>query len=81
VKSTDPAAVGAALLNTAPNQANAWLVYEFHDPLKLGAGFNFLDRRAADVDNTAHVPSYVTFDAMASYRINSHLALQVNGYK
>ena len=80
VKSTDPNAVGAPLLNTAPNQANAWLVYEFHEPFKVGAGCNFLERRAADVDDTAHVPSYVTFDAMASYRINSHLAFQVNGY-
>jgi catecholate siderophore receptor len=47
---------------------------------KLGAGFNYLSRRAADIDNTAHVPGYVTFDAMASYRLNSHLAVQLNGY-
>jgi catecholate siderophore receptor len=80
VKSTDPNAVGAPLLNTAPNQANLWLVYEFHSPFKVGGGINFLDRRAADVDNFAHVPSYVTYDAMAAYRINKHLALQLNGY-
>jgi catecholate siderophore receptor len=80
VKSTDPASIGAPLLNTAPNQANLWLVYEFHNPWKLGAGVNYLDRRAADVDDTTHVPDYVTFDAMVSYRINSHFAVQVNGY-
>ncbi len=57
-----------------------WLVYEFHNPLKIGAGFNYLDRRAADVDATAHVPGYVTFDAMLRYSIASHLALQLNGY-
>jgi len=80
VVSTDPASVGAPLLNTAPNQANLWLTYEFHNPWKVGAGLNYLDRRAADVDNTAHVPSYVTFDAMARYSIGSHFALQLNGY-
>jgi catecholate siderophore receptor len=80
VTSTDPAAVGAPLLNTAPNQANLWLVYEFHEAWKVGAGFNYLSRRAADVDNTTHVPGYVTFDAMARYNLNSHIALQLNGY-
>ena len=80
VTSTDPASVGAPLLNTAPNQANMWLVYELHETWKVGAGFNYLSRRAADVDNTAHVPGYVTFDAMASYRLNSHLTVQLNGY-
>jgi catecholate siderophore receptor len=80
VTSTDPGSVGAPLLNTAPNQANMWLVYEFHTQWKAGAGFNYLDRRAADIDNTARVPGYVTFDAMARYNLNSHLAVQLNGY-
>jgi catecholate siderophore receptor len=80
VKSSDPNAVGAPLLNTAPNQANLWLVYEFHSPFKVGGGVNFLDRRAADIDNFAHVPSYVTYDAMVSYRLDKHLAVQLNGY-
>jgi catecholate siderophore receptor len=80
IESTDPASVGAPLLNTAPNQANMWLVYEFQEAWKVGAGFNYLSRRAADVDNAAHVPGYVTFDAMASYRLNPHLSVQLNGY-
>jgi catecholate siderophore receptor len=80
VRSTDPGSVGAPLQNTAPNQANLWLVYEFHEPWKVGLGSNYVSRRAADIDNTAHVPGYVTFDAMVSYRINPHVALQINGY-
>jgi catecholate siderophore receptor len=80
LESTDPASVGAPLLDTAPNQANLWLVYEFHEAFKVGAGLNYLSRRAADVDNTAHVPGYVTFDAMASYALNKHFAVQLNGY-
>jgi catecholate siderophore receptor len=80
LESTDPLSVGSPLLNTAPNQANLWLTYEFQVPLKLGAGLNWLDRRAADVDNTAHVPGYVTFDAMVGYQINKHFGVQLNGY-
>jgi catecholate siderophore receptor len=80
LKSTDPLSVGAPLLNTAPNQANMWLVYEFHELWKAGAGFNYLARRAADVDNTAHVPGYVTFDAMLQFHINPHVAVQLNAY-
>jgi catecholate siderophore receptor len=80
VKSTDPLSVGAPLLNTAPNQANLWLEYEFTKAFELGGGLNYLGRRAADVDNTAHVPAYTTFDAMASYQLDRHIKLQLNGY-
>jgi len=80
VKSTDPASVGAPLLNTAPNQANLWLEYEFVKSLEVGGGLNYLGRRAADVDDTAHVPGYVTFDAMASYQLTKQIKLQINAY-
>jgi catecholate siderophore receptor len=80
LESTDPLSVGAPLLNTAPNQANLWLTYEFQVPLKVGAGLNWLDRRAADVDNAAHAPGYVTFDAMVGYQISKHFGVQLNGY-
>ena len=80
LKSSDPLSVGAPLLNTAPNQANLWLTYEFQEAWKVGAGANFLDRRAADIDNLAHVPSYVTVDAMVSYRLNKAISVQLNGY-
>jgi catecholate siderophore receptor len=78
--SSDPGSVGAPLLNTAANQANLWLVYEIEDAWKAGLGVNYLGRRAADIDNTAHVPGYVTYDAMLSYRINKFLSVQLNGY-
>jgi catecholate siderophore receptor len=80
LKSSDANSVGAPLINTAPNQANLWLTYEFHSPWKAGVGVNYLDRRAADIDDTAHVPGYVTYDAMLGFRINSALAVQLNGY-
>ena len=76
--STDKAAIGQPLLNTAPNQANLWLTYDVSDAFEFGGGINYMDRRSADVDNTAHVPGYTTFDAMISYQVNKHLRLQLN---
>jgi catecholate siderophore receptor len=78
VKSTDPRQVGRALQNTAPNAANIWTTYELTNALTLGTGINYMDARPADVYATAFVPSYVTWDAMASYRLNKHLTVQVN---
>jgi catecholate siderophore receptor len=69
-----------AIQNMAPNAVNLWTVYEFTRAFKIGAGVNYLDKRAADVGDTNIVPSYVTVDGMVSYRINPHFVLQLNGY-
>jgi catecholate siderophore receptor len=69
--------------NTAHNQANLWATYDFDSGFKLGLGANYLGRRDAfkdPTDGVSTVPGYATFDAMAAYRINDHLSLQVNGY-
>ena len=81
IKSSDPTQVGQRVANTAPNQANLWLTWEpDEDRWKVGAGLNYLDRRAADVSGVATIPGYVTLDAMASYRLNRHLTLQLNAF-
>lgn len=82
-KNTTPTSAGLTvnpLQNTAPNQANLWAEYEPNEDWKFGAGLNYLDKRPADVNGQAFVPAYVTWDAMFSYRVNQHLALQVNAY-
>ena len=66
--------------NMAPNAANLWAVYEVSHAFKIGAGLNYLDRRAANVGATDIVPSYVTVDGMVSYRINRRITVQLNGY-
>ena len=80
-KNTTPKSAGLTvnpLQNMAPNQVNAWVEYEPTEAWKLGVGVNYLGRREADVNDTAFVPSYVTWDAMVSYRVNRRLTLQVN---
>jgi len=91
----DPTAVGLAgagvhgpIPNTAHNQANLWSVYDFDNGFRFGGGLNYLGRVSAGTDNAtvpgsivvAHVPSHVTFDAMAAYKINDTLNVQINGY-
>lgn len=68
--------------NNARNQANLWTTYDFDSGWKIGGGMNYLGKRDAFKDQygVAHVPSYVTFDAMIAYQVNDHLQLQVNGY-
>jgi len=74
--------------NTAHNQANLWSVYDFDEGFRIGAGLNYLGRVNAGTDNAtvpgsivvAHVPSHVTFDAMAAYKFSDMLSIQLNGY-
>ena len=80
VQSTNPAQIGQRIPNTAPSQANLWSLYEFTEDFKAGLGVTYLGRRAADASGRVHIPGYVTFDGMLSYRLNRHLALQLNGY-
>ena len=80
VLSTDPTQLGQMLPNTAHNQADLWLTYDSPDNWQVGSGVNYLGKRFADPQNTAIVPAYLTWDAMAGYRFNDHVSLQVNGY-
>jgi catecholate siderophore receptor len=64
--------------NTAHNQANLWATYEFNEDVQVGTGLNYLGRRPADPVGVDIIPSYVTWDAMASYRFDDHVAFQLN---
>jgi catecholate siderophore receptor len=80
-KNTTPVSAGLTvnpLQNMAPNQANLWTEYEPDERWKFGTGLNYLGRRAADTNGLAYVPAYLTWDAMASFKVNRHFTLQVN---
>jgi catecholate siderophore receptor len=76
--SPDPNAVGKLAPNTPHDAINVWTTVEPTVAWTLGGGFTAVSHRYADTDNTAGVPSYVVFNAMASYALNSHLTLQLN---
>ncbi len=74
----DPLAVGRFAPNIPTDSLNLWTTWEPGHSWKFGGGPLFMSHRFADTDNTAGVPSYVIFNAMASYRVNTHLELQLN---
>jgi len=80
IQSGTSAYVGKALPNTARNSINLWTEYEFTDAFEVGVGGNWLDHRFADYGESANIPGYVVWNAMASYRISKSWYLQLNGF-
>jgi catecholate siderophore receptor len=88
--STTAADIGHKLSNFANNQANAQLKYQLTKQLAVGGNVNYKSSMAAGQPDTAavystaignysyQVPAYTTFDAFATYKINSHLETRVN---
>jgi catecholate siderophore receptor len=72
--------VGKRLINTPKNSFNLWTTYQFPFRLSVGGGAKFIDRRYGNTINTRFVEGYWTFDATASYRVNKHIDLRLNGY-
>ncbi len=79
-----PFAVGHPLNNVPQNLFNLYTEYRLPHGLEIGGGSNFVGERTA---NTATLtpttivesaPGYVTFNAMAKFEVNDHLALQAN---
>jgi catecholate siderophore receptor len=77
-KSMAAAEIGKAIPGAARNTANLWAVYEPNDAWRFGAGVNFVDQRYADNLNTAKVPGYVVFNAMAGYQLTPAVHVQLN---
>ena len=70
--------VGKALPNVARNAANLWAEYELTDAWEIGAGGNWLGARFADSGETATIPGYVVWNAMASFKLSRTVSLQLN---
>lgn len=62
---------------TPKHSANLWLTKALGGGFGAGAGVNYVADRFANPGNTITLPSYVTFDAMARYRL-AKLDLQLN---
>ena len=76
--SSDPLAQGKYAPNTPHDALNFWTTLEPAPAWVLGAGFTGVSHRYADTENTAGVPGYVVFNAMAAYSVNQHFKLQLN---
>lgn len=71
--------VGKVMANTAHDALTLWTEYELAGGWELGTGGNWLSGRYADSAERAYVPGYVTWNAMAAYRLSPRASLQLNG--
>jgi len=69
---------GNEMPGIAKNSASLWTTYYVLPNLKVGGGAFYSDKVYANPANSAYVPSYVRWDAMANYKIDKNLSLQLN---
>lgn len=74
----DAANNGNQFPNTPKNSFSIWSTYSVLPQLTVGAGAYFVDKQFGNAANTAYIPSYWRFDAMAGYRFNKHVNVQLN---
>ena len=77
--SGNPAYVGKRMPNLARHSGNLWSEYEVTDDFEIGGGAVVLGNRFADSGQTATIPGYVVWNAMAAYKLNDSVKLQLNG--
>lgn len=71
-------AKGKQLPNVPKNSATLWTTYKILPQLTLGGGAVYADKVYGDAANTKWVDSYIRYDAMARYDVNSAVNLQLN---
>ena len=69
---------GKEMPTIARHSATLWTTYDVLPNFRIGGGAFYSDKVYANPGNTAYLPSYVRFDAMAAYKINDNLSLQLN---
>ncbi|WP_221931031.1 TonB-dependent siderophore receptor [Telmatospirillum sp. J64-1] len=69
---------GNLLKFIAPHSFSLWTTYDVTSAFTLGGGAFYTDRRYVNDANTMKFDPYWRFDAMASYRVNDRLDLQLN---
>jgi catecholate siderophore receptor len=75
------APVGAPLTNTPRHTGTIWTTYDLTRRWQVGGGLNYVSSRVArNTTPVETVSGYTTYDAMAKYRINDNVDLQLNIY-
>jgi catecholate siderophore receptor len=63
-----------------------WTTYKLPMNFTIGGGVRYVDTAARTVSNVPvtqgvfEIPSYTVVDLFASYDVNDHFSIQVNGY-
>ncbi|BCM25584.1 TonB-dependent receptor [Methyloradius palustris] len=64
--------------NTPKNSVSLWNTYAVMPNLTVGGGAYYVDKQFGNAANSVVIPSYVRIDAMANYKIDKNLSLQLN---
>ena len=64
--------------NTPRHSFSLWTTYKILPQATIGAGAYYVGKQYGNTTNTTYVPSYWRFDAMAGYRVNKNVDLQLN---
>ena len=86
IESANAAQVGTEFTNVPKHSVNAWSGYAVTKTIEVGAGGRYVDRRflrttaTNGTSTSVYVPSYHTYDAMASYQVRPTIGLQLNVY-
>ncbi|SOY57656.1 putative TonB-dependent receptor BfrD [Cupriavidus taiwanensis] len=69
---------GQSFPNTPDDSFSLWTTYQLLPNLTIGGGAYYVSKIWGNEGTNKWVPSYWRFDAMAAYRINKNVALQLN---
>ncbi|MDR3382471.1 MAG: TonB-dependent siderophore receptor [Cupriavidus basilensis] len=69
---------GQSFPNTPADSFSVWSTYQIIPNLTVGGGAYYVSKVWGSEATNKWVPSYWRFDAMASYRINKNVAVQLN---
>jgi catecholate siderophore receptor len=61
------------------NTVSIWTTFQLPRRISLGGGAQYMDTVFRNNINTAEVPSYWLLNAVASYDVNAHFTLRLNG--
>ncbi|GAA5236899.1 TonB-dependent siderophore receptor [Verticiella sediminum] len=76
---TNSAAAGQPFPNTPKHSASLWTTYAITPDISVGAGAFYVGKQyGSNAAVRRMIPGYVRYDAMAAYRINPNLDLQLN---
>lgn len=78
-RSNTAAEVDQNLALTPENTLSIWSTWSAPGGIGIGAGAQYMDSVFRNAANTAAVPSYWLLNATASYDVNTHLSLRLNG--
>jgi catecholate siderophore receptor len=79
-KTTVAAQLNNEPMNTPTQSFSLWTTYDITPKFQIGGGAFYTGELYGDLPNTALVPAFWRFDAMAAYKVTRNATLQLNVY-